>query len=90
MVFEKATIQLEKITTEYIKGQRAAERGRKYFNPYSKVTQPVQYRQFEYGWDNKQAELHPIDLEKKTILPQLAVLILGLILAGAFSWWKYM
>ena len=64
MVFQKPTIQRDRITTEFIKGQRAAKRGDKYFNPYSKVSQAQAYRQFEYGWKD-QMKKNTIDEVKR-------------------------
>ena len=58
MVLEKPTLQRDKIATEFIKGQRAAKRGGKYFNPYSKVTQSKSYKQFEYGWNDQLKKMH--------------------------------
>ena len=86
MAFEKPTIQRDRITTEFIKGQRAAKRGEKYFNPYSKVSQAQAYRQFEYGWKD-QMKKNTIDevkrLKKNTQEgknPHIAVLDCGIIL----------
>lgn len=87
-MLEKPKIQRDRITTEFIKGQRAAKRGKKYFNPYSKVSQAQAYRQFEYGW-NDQMKKNTIDevkrLNKNTQEGKnyhIAILVFGIILVG--------
>jgi hypothetical protein len=87
MVLEKPKVQAERITTEFIKGQRAAKRGGKYFNPYSKVTQSESYRQFEYGWKDQISKMYLDEeavssTEQKTKFPQLIILIVGIALAA--------
>ena len=89
MVFEYPKNEGENRVTPYIQGQRVAEKGRIYFNPYSMITQRRFYNEFEDGWRTKQRELNPGQVTTRTKYPQLAVLILGLILAGVFYWWNY-
>lgn len=89
MVFEKPRNEGAAKVTPYIEGQRAAIRGRS-FNPYSKATQRQWHNDFDAGYKDKLGELHPSHQEVKTIRPQLAVFILGLILAGIFYYWNYM
>lgn len=89
MVFEKAEMEGPQKITPKIKGQRQAERGVEYFNPYSIITQLKWHTEFEAGWRSKQRELNPGQVTTRTKYPQLMVLILGIILAGAFYWWNY-
>lgn len=74
-------IQRNKITP-YIEGQRQAGKGR-YFNRYSIVSQRQFHNDFEAGWKDKQGELHPNQVITRTWRPQLAVLILAIILVIA-------
>ena len=90
MVFEHPRNEGENRVTPYIQGQRQAEKGRTYFNPYSMVTQRQLFNDFEAGWRETQRRLHPDKIVTRTKYPQLAVLILGLILAGIFYYWNYM
>lgn len=84
MVLEKPTLQRDRIATEFIKGQRAAKRGGKYFNPYSKVTQNESYRQFEYGWNDQLKKMHVKDMMQETGKDgknhHIAILIFGILL----------
>jgi len=84
MVFEHPTNQGENRVTPYIKGQRQAEKGRDYFNPYSFVSQRQLFNDFESGWRNKQRELNPGQVTTRTKYPQLVVLILGIIASIVF------
>ena len=74
----------EKISAE-THGRRQAIKGR-YFNPYSIASQNKMHREFEYGWQEENRKINPDQVTTRTKYPQLAVLILGIILAGAIYW----
>ena len=50
MVFEHPKNEGEQRVTAYILGQRVAEKGKIYFNPFSAVTQRHMFNDFEAGW----------------------------------------
>ncbi len=68
-------------TTAHEEGQKKAGKGQ-YHNPYSFASQKQLYLDFEAGWKSKQGEMNPDQVTTRLkYSPQLAVLILGILLA---------
>lgn len=78
MVVEKPGIERKQGVTPKIKGERAAEKGSAYFNPYSKYTQKRYYMEYESGYSDRMTEKQIGNQMPDNKFPHLLVLALGI------------